>query len=163
MIILLLTLLLQHNLLVPNVLYLSFSLDPSSNSTFFPKYDHYSTPISLFLNVFPLSLYSCNPNPQSSFPTPQKPSLYLTPSSSNPPSTFYDPYASLHPGFHNYPLSNFQSSALPPNQHPLHSNIHFYLSFLSIFFLTSSICFPNDFFCSFCCSLSLFPSIVLMA
>ena len=45
--------------------------------------------------------------------------MNLPPSSVSPP-TSYDPYASLHPGFHNYPPSSFQ----PPTDHPnpLHPN-----------------------------------------
>ena len=78
----------------------------SSNSSFFSQYCHYST---LF--------FSSHPNPQF-FSTAQNPSLSLPSSASNPPPTFYDPYASLHPAFYNYPLSSSQLHTLPPNPLP---------------------------------------------
>ena len=50
---------------------------------------------------------SANPHPPFSFPIPEK-----------LPSTSYDPYASLHRGFHDYPTSSFQPPILPPNPLP---------------------------------------------
>ena len=70
---------------------------------------------------FPPCLSSTNSNPPSSLPITQNP-LSLPPSISNTPSTSYDPYASLHPGFHNYPLSfffNLLTSLLTLFHHPL--------------------------------------------
>ena len=40
------------------------------------------------------------------------------PSTSNAPPTSYNPYASLHPGFQNYPSISFQPPNLPPNPFP---------------------------------------------
>ena len=40
------------------------------------------------------------------------------PSTSNPPPTSYNPYASLHPGFKNYPPNSFQPHYLPPKPLP---------------------------------------------
>ena len=79
------------------------------------------------LPPFPLSLPTVlNTQPQAhSYQTPHKP-LSANP---HPPSFFpisrnlssssYDPFASLHPGFHNYPPSSFQPPNLPPNPLPL--------------------------------------------
>ena len=58
---------------------------------------------------------SSNPNLPSSFPISQNTPSTLPPSSLPPPPTSYDPNASLHPGFHNYPPPSFQPPTLPPN------------------------------------------------
>ena len=51
-----------------------------------------------------------SPLPVSQHPSP---TCHLPPA-----STFYDPYASLHPSFPNFPVSSFQPPFLPPNPCP---------------------------------------------
>ena len=56
-------------------------------------------------------------NPPSSVPIPQN--LFNSqPLTSIPPSTSYNPYVSLHPGFQNYPTNSFQPPNFPLNPFP---------------------------------------------
>ena len=87
-------------------------------------------PIPLSSNTT-ITTQSQSHNPQT-FPTKSftnnfSPSLFYTiannlstsqPPTSTLPPTAYNPYASLHPGFQNYPSISFQSPNLPPNPLP---------------------------------------------
>ena len=105
-IILLLTLLLKHILLLPEPRFLNF-MNPSPDSSFFPDIITTKPHSHLSHSYFPKTLCSFIPNPPSSFPSSQNPSL-SSPRSLPPPPTSYDSYASFHPDFHNYLPSSFQ-------------------------------------------------------
>ena len=67
---------------------------------------------------FPPNRSIINHNPPSSIPITHN--LFTSqPSTFNPTLTSYNPYASLHPGFQNYPSISFQPPNLPPNPLPL--------------------------------------------
>ena len=58
-----------------------------------------------------------NQNPPSSLPIPPNP-FNSQPPTSNLPSTSYNRYVSLHPGFQNFPTNSFQPPNIPPNPLP---------------------------------------------
>ena len=81
-----------------------------------------------------------------SFPQSQYPQFTFPLSTPIPPPTSYDLYASLHPGFHNYPTT-FQPPTLPPNPlPPSFSNFPFNSPPSqpppSVFRMTPSVLFP---------------------
>ena len=86
----------------------------SSNTTITTQPQSHTTQTS-----FPPNPSLINPNSPSSLPMPHN--LFTSqPSTSNPPHTSFNPYASLHPGFQNYPSISFQppnilSNPLPPS------------------------------------------------
>ena len=73
---------------------------------------------------FPPNPSLINPNPPSSLPMTHN--LFTSqPSTSNLPPTSYNPYASLLPGFQNYPSISFQPPNLPSNPLPPSTSVPF--------------------------------------
>ena len=117
-IILLLTLLHHQILLLVNPLFRNFQTRPP-RPTSFPNVIT-TQPQAHSTQTYLPTTRPANANRTSSFPIFQNPSSTL-PYSMHPSSTFYDPYASLHPGFHYYHLSSFQhpSNPFPPSKSPI--------------------------------------------
>ena len=93
-------------LFIPHSIYYSFKHSRTTEK----QHNNYST--NNFLNTPTLPPISI------SFPSVITTQHQSHSSKTSPGSTSYDLYASLHPSFHNFPLSLFQPPNLPPNPCP---------------------------------------------